>query len=374
MKIALTIFKYFPYGGLQLDFGRIAVELVRRGHEVTAYPGKWEGETIPGVNVKIVPVHGFSNHRRAKSFEHNALKMVAAEKNDVICGFNRMAGLDVYFAADNCYRMENGMRAGWFKRMLSGRYRVYEEMERAVFQGNTMIMALTLRQIEDFMRTYGTSQERFLLLPPGIFDTMKRPDESEVILRRREIFSEFVLPEGSTLLLQICSGFATKGVDRTVTAVASLPDEIRKKVFLIVAGRENNPKFKQLALRLGVDKQVIFAGGRRDVARLISAADLMVHPARKEATGTVLAEALAGGLPVIASGCCGYAPMVTESGGRVLAEPFDQEELNRMLSETVSAPDMLEKMRQQACQYGSNGDFYRRAELAADFIERTAKR
>ena len=44
MRIAFCINKYFPYGGLQRDFMRIAKEVLSRGHTVRVYTRQWEGD------------------------------------------------------------------------------------------------------------------------------------------------------------------------------------------------------------------------------------------------------------------------------------------------------------------------------------------
>ncbi len=374
MKIAFTIFKYFPHGGLQLDFWRIAAECIRRGHDVTVCAGSWEGEMLPGLKLVNVPVRGWSNHAKALSFERNALALLEKNRPDVICGMNRMAGLDVYFAADNCFAAENGVKAGRLKRLLSGRYNVYESMEKAVLDpsvSHAAVLLLTERQREDYRRIYGTPDERFVLLPPGIDRERRRPeDENEVSRRRERIRREFGVDQDAVLLIQICSSFGTKGLDRTIAAVAALPENVRSRTYLLVAGREKPGRYRTAAEKNGIGAQVIFAGGRSDIGDLLSAADLMVHPARKEATGTVLAEALAGGVPVITSGCCGYAFMVRGSGGTVLGEPFDAGELANELRRIVSDGDILQDMKKRAAEYGRNADFYRRAEIAADVIER----
>ena len=46
MKLALCLFKYFPYGGLQRNFLAIAQELIARGHELTVYTGSWGGNVL----------------------------------------------------------------------------------------------------------------------------------------------------------------------------------------------------------------------------------------------------------------------------------------------------------------------------------------
>ena len=60
------------------------------------------------------------------------------------------------------------------------------------------------------------------------------------------------------------------------------------------------------------------------------AADLLVHPARAEAGGVVLLEAIAAGLPIVAAESCGYAPQVRAArAGLLVAEPFAQEAFER---------------------------------------------
>ena len=46
MKLALCLYKYFPYGGLQRDFLRILKECQSRGHEVSVYTSEWQGENL----------------------------------------------------------------------------------------------------------------------------------------------------------------------------------------------------------------------------------------------------------------------------------------------------------------------------------------
>ncbi len=45
MKLALCLYKYFPYGGLQRDFLRILTECQQRGHAVDVYTSEWQGKS-----------------------------------------------------------------------------------------------------------------------------------------------------------------------------------------------------------------------------------------------------------------------------------------------------------------------------------------
>jgi UDP-glucose:(heptosyl)LPS alpha-1,3-glucosyltransferase len=322
------------------------------------------------LTVKKLDVRGWSNHARAESF----IKLLHAElekfPHDVFVGFNRIPGADVYFAADNPFFNTAVGSVGKFGCRLLPRYRTFIAQERGVFapEAKTVIMCLTKRQKEEYIAIYHTPEERFRLLPPGIPADRRRPSEEEAEARRKAKRRELGVKKHDTLLLQVGSGFRTKGVDRSIAALAALPDEFRDKARLVVAGRGKERPLLKLARRLGVDDRVLLLGPRDDVPDLLLAADLLIHPARNEATGTVLIEALAAGLPVLCSGNCGFADHVRESGGIVLHKPFRQRLLNRTLLRAFATPEKIDDMKRNAVGYGQGADFYRRAEVAADII------
>ena len=43
MQLAFVLYKYFPFGGLQRDFMRIALKCQARGHAIRVYTPIWEG-------------------------------------------------------------------------------------------------------------------------------------------------------------------------------------------------------------------------------------------------------------------------------------------------------------------------------------------
>ena len=56
MQLAFVLYKYFPFGGLQRDFMRIALECQARGHAIRVYTPIWEGENPGGFDVRVAPV------------------------------------------------------------------------------------------------------------------------------------------------------------------------------------------------------------------------------------------------------------------------------------------------------------------------------
>src|SRR5687768_12345198 len=131
MKLAFCLFKYFPYGGLQRDFLRIARECLLRGHEVHVYTMSWQGDLIPELKVHLLKITGLRNHTRALRFVKTVQKKLSEQRYDVVIGFNKMPGLDIYYAADVCYAAR--VKQKHFLYRLQSRYRAFFQLEKAVF-------------------------------------------------------------------------------------------------------------------------------------------------------------------------------------------------------------------------------------------------
>ena len=295
--------------------------------------------------------------------------LIRSADGDYFVGFNRMAGLDWYYAADNPFA-EHVRQKNTLVRLLP-RYRVFGRLEKAVFgaSGSTRILYLTEAQKTSFQHYYGTGDSRFRYLPPGVAPQFVLRNEAESQRIRSRIRAEFKISEQSVLLVQVCSAFRTKGVDRVLESVSRLSPAVRDKVVYLVAGNEEPGGFLKLAEKLGIEDQVIFAGPRQDVPDLLTAGDLMVHPARNEATGTVLAEAAVCGLPAVCSADCGYAPLIRDAGGIVLPDPFTVQSLTDALELSLRLPEALDKMRRDARSFAGKTDFYHRTESFWKFIE-----
>ncbi|VEB91288.1 UDP-glucose:(heptosyl) LPS alpha-1,3-glucosyltransferase [Citrobacter koseri] len=306
MTIAFCLYKYFPYGGLQRDFLRIAHTVAARGHHVQVLTQQWQGERPSDLEIILVPVTARTNHGKNDQYYQWVQSYLSQHPVDRVVGFNKMPGLDVYYAADVCYAEKVAREKGFFYKLTS-RYKHYAAFEKATFQqgAHTELLMLTNKQIGDFKHHYHTEDRRFHILPPGIYPDRKysqQPENSRQIVREKN-----GIGLDQFLLLQVGSDFKRKGVPRTLLAVASLPEAIRQRTRLMVVGQDKADRYQAQARQLGIEKQVQFFSGRDDISALMSAADLLLHPAVQEAAGIVLLEAIVAGLPVLTTEVCGYA-------------------------------------------------------------------
>ena len=375
MKLGFLLFDYFPFGGLQRDCLRIAERCAERGHEVSIFTRTWQGDRPARVRVELFGRQGATNVRRNRAWLKQLATALPARALDGVIGFNKLPGLDVYYGSDPCYAAKvERLKPFWFKWL--PRYKHFKSLEEGVFaRGNgAHILVLTEQEIPRYEQFYGTERERFHLLPPGIARRTFAPEEKHRV--RQSLRQEHGWPADEKLLLLVGSGFRVKGLDRAIASLAALPKELRRQTRLVVIGQNRPTEFELLARKLGVNDRVHFLGGRDDVFNWLLAADLLVHPARSEAAGMVLLEALSAGLPVLATDVCGYAFHIERSrSGRLLSSPFSQADCDAAVLEMLTSP--------QGNEWGANGvayaareDLYSCHDRAVEIIERliSAKR
>ncbi len=374
MKFAFFIFNYFPYGGLERNFLRISEEAMNRGHLVEVYTMSWQGpRPASAIAIHLLPGRGLTNHGRSLSFVA-AIKGLDLTSYALKVGFNRMPGLDLYYNADVCYVADIRRRRGPLAR-LTPRYRVLAAFEGAVFgpEAKTHIMYLAEQEKARYIEAYGTPEERFHALPPGIDRERIRqamsPQAAAVIRLRHG------LPEQSRVLLAIGSDFVRKGVERTVRALAALPGAERERTHLLVIGKGKARPLARLAKRCGIGHQVHCLGGSDQVPLYLAGSDLLVHPAISENTGNVILEALVAGLPVLATDTCGYARHVAlaQAGRLVPGDPFRQEDLDKALLDMVTSGTQA-TWRGNALGYADHTDLYSRPRVAVEIMEQLADR
>lgn len=372
MRLAFLIYSYFPYGGQQRDFLRVATACVARGHKVVVYTMKWQGEVPADLEVVLIDVKAFSRHVLYQRFTDQVTAALQSNRVDAVIGFNKMPGLDLYFAADPCFAERAQKQRGFYYRF-TPRYRHFMAYEQAVFgaQAKTKVLLLSPLQRGQFEQHYPRSVQRFHDIPPGISRDRQIPENAAEI--RAGFRHEFGIAEHELAIVQIGSGFVVKGVDRSLRALASLPESLRHNIRYLVVGQDKPDRFRRLAKRLGIAQRCEFLGGRDDVPRFLLGADLMLHPAYSESAGYTLLEATIAGMPVLTTATCGYAFHIERAGvGIVSASPFDQKRLNKQLLEMLTSPER-EQWRANGIAYGRTKDLYSMPETVATLIEDLAK-
>lgn len=118
-----------------------------------------------------------------------------------------------------------------------------------------------------------------------------------------------------------------KGVDTALRALALLPPHV--SLWIVGDGPERG-RLEQLAESLGIGERTVFLGLSSDVCRYMQAADCLVCPSLwEEAAGLVILEAMASGLPVIASSVGGIPEFVRSGHNGFLVAAGDYSAMAR---------------------------------------------
>ena len=127
--------------------------------------------------------------------------------------------------------------------------------------------------------------------------------------------------DGPARLLAVGLQGEKKGMRQLLDALARRSSEGARPVVLDLVGEGSTAELSRQARTLGLEDTVRFRGlmSRADVARLMGEADLFVLPSLVETFGVALVEALAAGLPVVATDVGVARELVDERSGELVA-------------------------------------------------------
>lgn len=371
MKLAIAIFRYFPYGGLQRDMRFIAEEAIKRGHQVTIFCGDWQGEKIPNADIRVIDTFVWFNIAGVRRFVKAFEKTFNRQEFDLLLGFNKMPGLDVYFAGDTCFADKAYRKRSWLYR-LAPRTRLYLQYESAVFSqlSKTYILSLVDSEKKVFIQHYSIPEKRFCSLPPGIVADHIACSNPQIA--RERFLSQYSLTADTKIIICLGSDFRRKGVDLSINAFAQLQNSFANSVLLVV-GQDDAYPYQQQAATLGVSDKVFFMGACDQVGDLLHAADAMLHLAREELAGNVILEAILSNCPVLVSSVSGYSPYVARTGmGLVIESITDANTIAQQLAHILSVDKSfwIEKSR----QFYLSGEAFSRIPVMMNFLEEIKER
>lgn len=155
-----------------------------------------------------------------------------------------------------------------------------------------------------------------------------------------------------------------KGFDEVLEVLPDLDADIS---YLIAGGGNDVPRLKRKASALGVANRVVFTGlfPEEEKADLYNLADVYVMPSRGEGFGFVFLEALACGVPVIASRLDGGREAVRQGQLGQLVDPTNRTEIRMAIRDALAAGP---KRIPEGLGYFSYAEFERRTHAIIDAL------
>jgi UDP-glucose:(heptosyl)LPS alpha-1,3-glucosyltransferase len=232
-------------------------------------------------------------------------------------------------------------RAGYYRWLLNPSNLWVSWRDRRMLGGGRYrrIVAISERVRTQLKQHYGVPDERIVTIPNGI--NLSRFDPANARSRAMMRLS-FGVPRDVPLLLFVGSQYRLKGLGFVIGALA----EMETKAILLVVGGDKVAPYKRLAEQLGVEDRVIFAGARSDLPSIYPAADVFVLPTLYETFALVCLEAMASGLPVLASPVGGIEDyLIDDVNGFHIRR--DSADIAAKLDRVLSDPLLLARVRQR---------------------------
>ncbi|HET9490431.1 MAG TPA: glycosyltransferase family 4 protein [Methylomirabilota bacterium] len=301
MKLLIVARPFVFHGGVERATAGLIRALVEHGYEVhlASPPGQ---KPVDGVVLHRLPVPPLTATARALTLAL-ATRLIAARGWDVVQSHERTLGQDIYRAGEGCHRgylLTRGRAPG--RRLY---HRVVLALEGRVFARTPRIVAISCAGKREIETLYGVSPDRVTVIYNGVDLERFHPNNRRTL--RAAARREAALDAEAWTALFVGSGFERKGLATAIEALALLDDRQSR---LIVVGKGDTRPYEALASRHDVTGQVIWLGPRADIERWYAAADVAVLPSRYEPFGNVHLEALASGLPVVASVTAGGSELI----------------------------------------------------------------
>ena len=230
---------------------------------------------------------------------------------------------------------------GHFGRMKSW---LFLQIERALCRVTSMLVALTSAERDDHLERAVGCADRFAVIPSGI--DVERFRRARVA--GRQVPRGFNCPTDATIVGSI--GWLTdiKGHRVLVEALGYLKDEFPGLHAVIVGSGGQHHALLAQADSLGVRDRIHLVGHRDDIEQCLAGMDCFVFPSLNEGMGRALIEAMAAGLPVVASRVGGIPAIVRHEENGLLVEAGDGRALSEALRRILGDPQLADRLGRNA--------------------------
>ncbi len=336
MKVGIVSQSYYPrYGGVTEHVHHTAVELRRRGHDVTIITSKFrEGEAgIPGV----------------ERIGHNVLVPFNRAFVDFTVGWDLRRDLERIFQRKDFDVLHVHCPTAPSLPVLA--------IESAICpvvgtfhttSGRSLLMDLfrtrltrVVEKLSGRIAVSRTARQTAELYFPGRYEMIPNGVDVERFHAAVEPFEEWRDPERVNLLF-VGRLDPRKGIDLLIAAMPEILERTRNRARLLIVGDSYlRPKF-EASVPLAARPHVHFLGHvpSAQLPRWYATGDVFISPASgQESFGIVLLEAMAAARCVVASDIPGYRSVVVPDVNGVLFPPGDRGALARTVARLVDDPE-----------------------------------
>ena len=224
-------------------------------------------------------------------------------------------------------------------------YKLIMALERRIYTDSKVRLAAVSKLVSAQLEKHFGRTDSVVI--PNAVDTVIF--NSEARLARRSVSRQSLeLADSDFVILLIGNDWKTKGLTQLLRALAIIEIPIR----LLVVGKDDPGLYRTALRELRLNDRVRFLPPSADVLSFYAAADAYVAPSLEDSFGLPILEAMACGLPVIASVQAGASENVVDgTTGYLLRDPMNHAELADLIRRLASDKSAAQKIGAAAAQF-----------------------
>jgi len=345
MTLAMVIPK-MDFAGAEAVVATVAMGLVKRGHGVHVL-------SAGGGYVAEIEAAGVTHHTTQFPDPRQGLGAVAGVatlKNQLQAIGPDLINVHAFYPLPQVY---GARKLGRLKAVLAQTVHIPEKRSYYAVMGPSLRwmvkdVSTVAQHTLDELHQYGLPKPTGRVIYNGIRRDLLRPID-EINAKR--------CPEAGELLRlgTLSRLIERKGLQDLLRALKILSDR-GHRFQLDIAGRgDYRNTLEQLVTELGLSKQVVFHGERRDLANYLDTLDLYILPSHFEGLPMSMLEAMARGVPAMCTAVNGVPEVITHGETGFLIPPKNVEVLVQTLEKVFNDPSSLPGLRQLARQRVEQG-------------------
>lgn len=250
---------------------------------------------------------------------------VAAMITRLACRKARKKGTKVIYTAHGFHFYKGAPKLNWL---------IYYPIEKICSYFTDVLITINK---EDYALAQKRMKAKRVEYVPGVgIDVNKFANPGVTKEQKRE---ELGIPQDAKLLISVGELNKNKNHETVIRAIKDLD------VYYIIAGRGDLQDYLQNLINdLNLNDRVKLLGYRTDVAELYAAADIFIFPSFREGLPVSMMEAMAAGLPCIASKIRGNVDLMENGTGGYLCSSTDVDVFAETIKNLVESAQLCRKM------------------------------
>jgi glycosyltransferase involved in cell wall biosynthesis len=324
----LIVTSHLNFGGISSYSVSLAKKLKEKGHEV--FIASSGGDMVP--ELEDVKINHLQLPLNTKS-ELNPKVIISGIKTAFFVSSNK---IDIMHAqsrvAQVCCSLASSLTRIPYITTCHGFFK--PKFTRKVFKfWGRKVIAISEAVRAHLVNDLKVAKNKIVLIYNGVdvknFERYYTSQDKEAIRKEYKL-------EDSPVVGIIARLSSVKGHEYLIRAAKFILAERSDIQFLIIGDGPEENKLKRLVKSLNIEKNIFFHSSILDTARPLSIIDIFVMPSISEGLGLAILEAMASGLPVVASNVGGIYSLVLEGENGILVAPKNPQALKEAVLKLIN--------------------------------------